>query len=205
MRTILPVLLTLICFWITKEDGDGWRSVVKNNKIKFDWTTKTLDVKTVAISNLTEDCKLEIIFNLRTQSERNILSIGEFQVGLDQTGQPYELMSKIMYKNHELGFSPPIPLTMPWWTFKRDPLLGILVLFGQGYEAIFSLTNEYMVESFMFSSEDTASLYYRVTSTDKHIVDPGKHRNITAFSFPRSPKYCHVRIRNYAGKLLDKL
>ena len=171
MRTILPVLLTFTCFLVTKEDGDGWRSVARNNKIKFNWTTSTLEVKTVELSNLTKDRKLEIIFNLGTQPRQyNILSMTEFKI----TGT---LGSKIKYNDQFRDISPPIPPTPAWWTFQQNQFLGIQVLFNLLQATFFPVTNEDMVESFMFTSEDTASLNYRVTSTDKNNVDPGEHND----------------------------
>ena len=188
MKTTLVLILIALRFSITIGAEDDWKTVESNLDIAFKWSNSNIEVKTKSMSDINEDSKLEISFSFDMQNVKYNLRIEEFQKdgddGRKQKGTRDYWEVDIEYEiadseqEHEKKFMiPAFPSDEPRWTFKKygteilvmfegtATVSGELPMFGQ----------EDHVNSFRFTSDDTISLLYRVTSSDEIIVpvNPG--------------------------------
>ena len=195
MKKTLALILTAILFSTSSRAEPDWKKVERGVIIPFNWTN-SIEVMIEQIGDIKEDGKLVIQFVLDMQYVKYNLTIKDFKSGeykrrrkrdTDYWGFNLEYEIVDTDQKREANFTIKASYNEPRWTFRKredNSKSKIEVLLEDIITGEISMfEHENHVEGFRFSPDDTISLLYRVTSSDKMItIDPGQNNQFCVIS-----------------------
>ena len=176
MSSLSLALLSMIILSTTQGEGNRWKLVRRGSVITNTLTNSPVEVKTIPIANLDGRC-LAIEFCSGECSEE---TLERFEVDFITTEGGMYFHFNIKHGGVTTTGETAVSSKELVWTFQPMVLFqSIFITCNQKTcSEVFLLENIVKIDRFRFGSEDTASLSYRVNSTDESTtIDPGSNIN----------------------------